>query len=233
MTIVEYNKYSDIIVEFENGDRINTNYQCFQNGKVKSLYDKSMRGVGYLGEGTYSPSENKIQYSYWHSMFTRCYDERALERRPTYVDKYVCEEWHNFQNFARWFDDNYYDIENDKMELDKDILQKGNKVYSPETCIFVPQRINQLFLKSDALRGDLPIGVNFQNNKYRARCSIFIDGKKKQKHIGYYNTPEKAFYEGYKPFKEAYIKEVAEEYKDSIPSELYNAMYRWIVEIED
>ena len=67
------------------------------------------------------------------------------------MDCSVYEGWHNFQNFAKWYEDNYYEIEEEQMHLDKDILVKGNKVYSPDTCVFVPETINGLFVKSNAI----------------------------------------------------------------------------------
>ena len=120
------------------------------------------------------------------------------------------------------------------MEIDKDILCKGNKIYSPQTCIIVPQRINKLFTKSNKLRGDLPIGVyyNKQNKKYRSQISKIENGKKQRVYLGLYNTPQEAF-ESYKKAKENYIKQVADEYKLYIPKELYDAMYDYRVEITD
>lgn len=200
--------------------------------------ERTIYSLGYLGEGDYSPRKDgvkTIQYNYWYDMLRRCYNKKALEKRPTYEDKYVCEEWLNFQNFAKWFDENYYKIGNrDKMCLDKDILNKGNKIYNADNCIFVPERINTLFLKSNAKRGKYPIGVSYhkRDNKFYSQCKTLIDGVQKNNFLGYYNTPEKAF-EVYKKFKENYIKEVADEYKNVIPVELYKAMYGYVVEIND
>ena len=117
------------------------------------------------------------------------------------------------------------------MDLDKDILIKGNKVYGPDTCIFVPQRINNLFTKSDKLRGEFPIGVYKRHNKYEAQCNC---GKSKNKHLGRFDNAEDAF-NAYKEFKENLIKEVANEYYNNnlIPFELYNAMYNYEVDIDD
>lgn len=115
--------------------------------------------------------------------------------------------------------------------LDKDILSKGNKIYSPNTCIFVPIRINSLFIKNDADRGKYPIGVYYEKstNNFVANCNTI---NQKNVRIGRYNKQEDAF-QAYKIFKENYIKEVANEYKDKIPEKLYEAMYNWIVEITD
>ena len=68
----------------------------------------------------------------------RGYSKLWKEKHPTYENVYVCEEWHNFQNFAKWYYNNYYSINEERMEIDKDILYKNNKVYSPDTCIIVP-----------------------------------------------------------------------------------------------
>ena len=168
-------------------------------------------------------------------MLERCYCPYCLNKRPTYIDCYVCEEWHNLQNFGKWFEENYYEIEGEKMNLDKDILFKGNKIYSPNTCIFVSEKINLLFTKCDIRRGKYPIGVHWdkKSNKFVAQCQILDkENNKKQIWLGYYDTIEEAFLV-YKQFKEKYIKEVADEYKDLIPSKLYESMYRYKVEIND
>ena len=122
------------------------------------------------------------------------------------------------------------------MCLDKDILNKGNKIYSPDNCIFVPNNINILFVKRDKSRGDYPIGVHYNKyaKKFQAQCSIYNykENKTKRKHLGYYNTTEKAF-KVYKEFKEQNIKDIADYYKEQIPQKLYNAMYEYEVEIDD
>jgi hypothetical protein len=236
MTIIKYHNANDMVVEFKNDYKTKPQYKDFKKGNVKNPYDKTVFNIGYLGEGIYTSRTNNIkniQYIYWISLFSRCYGESELLKRPRYKDCTICEEWHNFQNFAEWFDNNYYEIDNEKMCLDKDILVKGNKVYSPDTCIFVPDRINCLFVKSNNVRGDYPIGVsksrNTTNKHFLCRCNT-LD---KSVYLGHYQTPEEAFYKGYKPFKEQYIKQVANEYKDKIPKVLYDALYRYEVEITD
>ena len=117
------------------------------------------------------------------------------------------------------------------MQLDKDILIKGNKVYSPETCVFVPQNINELFVKRNIDRGIYPIGVHLNklNNKYIAQCA---QGQGKIINLGCFNAPKEAF-NVYKLFKEDIIKQIADKYKILIPQKLYNAMYEYEVEITD
>jgi hypothetical protein len=236
ITIIDFRIKGDILVLFEDGYITNTTYQKFCNGHEKNPYSKSVYGVGYFGEGKYKSEvkgNKQKQYISWTCMLFRCYDKIGRIQNPTYNDVTVCDEWLNYQTFAQWYTDNYYEIKGERMEIDKDILIKGNKIYSPSTCCIVPHNINLLFIKNDRLRGNLPIGVNYHKNenKYIAQCHILES--KYNITLGRFDTPEDAFYLGYKPFKENYIKQVANQYKDKIPQKLYNAMYNYIVEITD
>lgn len=237
MKIIKYNSWDNILVEFENGYTTTCAYKEFKNGYVKNPYEKTIYNLGYIGEGKYKTSlnnKNTIQYTYWKNILKRCYDRKYSSKYPTYKDCTTCEEWHNFQNFAQWFDENYYECDEKRMHLDKDILHKGNKIYSPNNCIFVPERINLLFTKNNINRGNHPIGVSWDKNegKYRATCSTFNNGVKISKYLGVYNTTEEA-YHVYKHFKEKHIKQVANEYKNQIPVKLYDALYKYEVEITD
>lgn len=202
----------------------------------KNLYKKTAYGVGFIGEGNYKVSVKRVythQYIFWRTMLRRCYSSNFHNQSLTYKNCTVSSEWHNFQNFAKWFDENYYEIDGERMNLDKDILVKGNKVYSPDTCIFVPSIINNLFVKSDAARGMYPIGVSLSKEStkkpFRVLCS---EGKRNQIYLGRFSTPEEGF-RAYKVFKERVIKKFANEYKDKIPSRLYESMINYEVEITD
>ena len=235
--IVNYANRKDITVQFKNtGELVKTTYQCFKKGSVKSHFTPSVCGKGIIGNEKTKDENGELYDSYirWHSMLCRCYSDKCQKNRPTYKGCTVCEEWLNYSNFKKWYDDNYYEIAGEQMCLDKDILEKGNKTYSPNVCVFVPQNINTLFTKSNKIRGKYPIGVYKPNNsnKYKAQCSIFYNGKKQQKSLGYYNTIEDAF-NAYKQFKETNIKQMADYYKDKIPNKLYEAMYNYEVEITD
>ena len=239
MILIKYINNTNISVLFPSQNYIvnNTSYVEFTRGTIKSPYDKTILGVGYLGEGKYRAKTKNIfsrQYKHWSSMLTRVYSVAYSIKKPTYVGCSVCEEWHDFQNFGKWYDDNYYEINDEKMCLDKDILHKGNKVYSPENCVFVPQNINSLVLNSKAKRGECLIGVSYHKatGKFRADCSILDNNKKKQKQLGTYSTEIKAFNE-YKKFKEKYIKQFVENYKSKIPNNLYNALINWNIDISD
>ena len=164
-------------------------------------------------------------------MIERCYNPYELNKKPTYIDCYVCEEWHNFQNFAEWYYKNIYNCNNERMHLDKDILIKGNKIYSPKTCCIVPQRINVMFTKRQNCRGKYPIGV-----KWHKRDKIFevccYDKNCNRQYLGRFDNEIDAF-TCYKNYKEKVIKQVADEYKELIPKELYEALYKYEVEIND
>ena len=241
MIIVEYRNRIDIDVYFPeyNWTFKEARYGNFKRGNIKCPYDRSIYGVGYIGEGEYRIKENGKTtkcYNTWHDMLTRCYSDKFHKKRPTYKNCEVCEEWLNFQNFAKWYEDNYYEVKGKKICLDKDILVKGNKTYSPKTCVFVPNDINVLFTKHDNNRGNYPIGVSYNkaNKKFIANCNIydFKENKKKRIYLGCYDTPEKAF-EVYKQYKEKYIKEVADYYKDQISRKLSDVLYNYKVEITD
>ena len=242
MEIIEYRKSNDIDVYFEEYNWIfhHTQYDNFRKGTLKCPYERRTYNIGYLGEGKYKTRVNNRKTEYyeeWIGMLRRCYNnnQRDRNKRPKYDGWTVCEEWHNFQNFAEWYEENYYEIKEEKMCLDKDILVKGNKIYSPQTCVFVPNRINVLFTKSDKIRGDFPIGVTYHKRDKVFESKMCYMDKNKIKHscyLGRYNTSEEAF-ESYKKAKENYIKQVADEYKLYIPKELYDAMYDYRVEITD
>lgn len=111
---------------------------------MKDRMKPSVYGVGYLGEGSYKTTVNgghAIQYACWTAMIRRCYYKPTLERFPTYEGCAVCEEWKNYQNFAKWYDENY-PKDGKKYYLDKDQLSGESKIYSPETCQFVTAKKN-------------------------------------------------------------------------------------------
>ena len=236
IVITRYNNKRDVDIYFPeyNWTAYNKQYGQFEKGTIKCPYEPRVYGKGYVGEGNYKSktsdnTKHTNQYTKWKGMLERCYDPKYSIKNNTYIDCTVCDEWHNFQNFAEWYDNNYYEIDNEKMCLDKDILIKGNKIYSPDTCVFVPQSINSLFIKSYKTRGDLPIGVTREHKKYSVQCCNTLGIKRR---IGIYNTIEEAFL-AYKETKEKTIKIMADHYKSLIPEKLYNAMYEYEVEIDD
>ena len=212
-------------------------YQSFKNGTIKCPYEPRVYGVGYLGEGKYKAFENgKLtdKYDIWQDMLRRCYDPKLHEKYSTYKDCEVEDKWLNFQHMGEWIEENYYEIPGETMCLDKDILCKGNKIYSRDTCVFVPQRINVLFTKRDNDRGNCPIGVTPRpSGNYQAYCQNEYG---KSVYLGVYHSKEEAF-QVYKNYKEKIIKEVIDSYEGIIPEPYYSrlktAMYNYEVEIDD
>ena len=250
MKIVEYNNNYDVIIEFqdEHKYRVHTSYQAFKKGKCKNPFYPSVYGYGYLGvdkngdvSKTYESKDGKTvntwEYDRWRKMLIRCFDNKYKDRYPTYKDVTCCDRWLCFANFLEDFEilkNEYNWSADEKLNLDKDTLYKGNKIYSLENCVLVPDWINLLFIKNDAVRGDCPIGVNYHKGakKYQARCNI--NGK--QIRLGYYSTIKEAF-NAYKQAKEQEIKRVADECVSkgyvTKDSRLYNAMINYQVEIDD
>ena len=250
MKIVEYNSYGDIVVEFqdEHKYRVHTQYGCFKKGECKNPFFPSVCEHGYLGVNKNGdvPKTTEFkdgkwvrtwEYNKWKNMLERCFDDKFKERQPTYKDVTCCNRWLCFANFLEDFEilrQEYNWNEGEKLNLDKDILNKGNKMYSLENCILVPDWVNSLFTKNNANRGKCPIGVSYckDKKKYKARCSI--NGKNTG--IGYYSTIEQAF-NAYKIAKEQEIKRIANDCvsKGYIAqgSRLYNAMISYQVKIDD
>ena len=239
IVISEYRGALDIDVYFPeyNWTFKHAQYQNFKNRNIKCPYEPRIYGHGYLGEGKYKVWENgknTDEYKIWFHMLRRCYDPKYQEEHSTYKGCKVEDYLLNFQHMGEWIENNYYEVPGERMCLDKDILRKGNKVYSRDTCIFVPQKINTLFIKSDKRRGNDPIGVSPNSSgNYQAYCH---NGYGKQIHLGTYSTKEEAF-QVYKEYKERVIKEVIDSYEGIIPephySRLREAMYNYKVKIDD
>lgn len=236
--IIEYIKNNNIIIEFQDEHHIRKQVSLKEmlSGHILNPYDKIICGIGYYGDIHINTHTDKLydkSYNVWSKIIKRCYDEKQHLLQPTYQDCIVCDEWHNFKNFREWYLSHYYQVDNnERMCVDKDILFKGNKIYSPQTCCIVPNEINVLFTKTDKKRGQYPIGVYYKKRdcKFIAQCKH--GGQKSQKHLGSYNTPEEAF-KAYKKYKEQYIKQVADKYKQYLEPRVYQALYNYQVEITD
>ena len=185
------------------------------------------------------------EYETWRGILKRCLDDGYLEREPTYNGCSISKEWTYYKNFYDWItsQENYKQWKEGGKgwAIDKDILIKGNKVYSSETCLLVPMNVNSLFTNRKLHRGSYPIGVSYskKNNKFLAYCNDPFkernDGGRYIGHyLGSYTTPEEAFY-AYKKFKEEMIKKVAilEFQRENITQKCYEAMINYQIEIDD
>lgn len=139
--------------------------------------------VFYDSEGN---KHTEKAYSVWANLLKRCYNSSYLLTYPTYVGCSVHPHWKYYKNFKSWFDENYVP----DYHLDKDFLVDRNKVYGPDTCIFIPNWLNSFILDSRKVRGDYPVGVSFSKQKRKFSSQISINGK--ATFLGWYGTPKEA-----------------------------------------
>jgi len=180
--------------------------------KLSLAMRKPVYGVG-TNDATYQVVPRKDKqvtcpyYKVWQSMLQRCYAQEWLDKYPTYIGCSVCNEWLVFSNFKKWMQTQ--DWQN--KQLDKDLLVKGNKEYSPNTCIFVSQKLNKLCNVSKCRRGKYKLGVSFEkaSGKFKAQCSNGY----KDINLGRYVIEQEA-HEAYCTYKANLIKEIAEEQTD-------------------
>lgn len=231
LVITKWVSSNEVFVRFVNtGYETVTSMSSISKGMVRDRLIPSVCGVGIIGNGiTRIEGVDVRDYTLWKNMLYRCYDEKYQDKFPTYKGCSVSEEFKYFPYFKEWCK-NQIGFDQDGWFLDKDILIKGNKTYSENACCFVPHEINNLFVKSDAKRENLPIGVSFNetSNTYTAQHSF--NGR--SKHVGNYENPIKAF-QAYKAAKESYIKVVADKWKNLIDQRVYEALINYKVEIVD
>ena len=229
--ILKYNDSGNVEIQFINtGYRKVAEMKEVRNGEVKDPYSPSVYGIGVVGT-KYPITVNGVQtkeYDLWKGMLRRCYSDSFKKGCPTYEGCEVSENFEYYEYFYEWCH-KQIGFYNEGWQLDKDLLVKGNKVYSENTCVLLPSDINALLVKSDKTRGKFLIGVTFHKklNKFSAQCNTHL-----AKHIGYFDTEVEAF-EAYKQAKENHLKEVAEKWKDRIDIKAYNALMNYQVEITD
>jgi len=174
------------------------------------------------------------EYEIWKSMLKRC-TQKYWDKKPTYTGTTCSDNFKSYTYFYEWCNRQIGFGEVDESgrawHLDKDILVRGNKLYSEDTCVFVPQRINKLLVKHLARRGGFPIGVVYhpKRGKFSARCK---NGFGETKGLGAYNTKEEAF-KAYKIYKESLIKHTAEEYKGQLDDKVYQTLLSYEVDYSD
>ena len=127
-------------------------------------------------------------YSSWTHMLERCYSKKYLESYPSYIGTSVSSEWLYASEFKKWMEQQ----DHEGKCLDKDIIVRGNKLYSPDKCAFVLPATNSFVTASDASRGDYPIGVHLSKRKGRYKAYCRNPFSEKQEHLGYFSTPGEA-----------------------------------------
>ena len=235
--ILKYNDAHNVEIQF-----LNTGFETvvklghIRNGEIKDPYSPSVYGVGILG-AKYPPTINGVktkEYALWHSMLQRCYSGSFKKHRPTYECCEVSDNFKSYEYFYEWcqnqisFDD---DGNGNPFHLDKDLLTKGNKVYSEDSCIFIPKEINLLLTKSTASRGKHLIGVCWSKTN-KAFVAQVSKNKGASEHLGLFKTETEAF-KAYKQAKEVFVKEQAEKWKSQIDDRAYEALMNYTVNITD
>ena len=231
--ILKYNDRANVEIWFlKTGFETVARLNHIRNGKVKDPYAQSVYAIGIIGT-KYPVSEggkDTKEYTLWKNMLQRCYSEVYKKKRPTYEGCKVSENFKSYEYFYEWCHSKI-GFGNEGWHLDKDLLIKGNKVYSESTCVFLPQEINNVLTKSASSRGEYLIGVSWSetNKAFIARVN---KNTGKSKHLGYFKTETEAF-NTYKTAKETFIKEQADKWKSQIDPRAYEALMNYTVEITD
>ncbi len=232
-TMLKYNGSKDVEIQFlKTGYRKVADMKEVRSGEIKDPYLASVFGVGVLGT-KYLSKVNGVrtkEYALWYDMLERCYSDFYKKKRPTYEGCKVSDKFKSYEYFYEWCN-KQIGFGNKDWHLDKDLLIKGNKVYSENTCVFVPAEINSLLVKNTASRGKHLIGVSWNktNKAFMARVS---KNKGKREYLGSFKTEIEA-YNAYKQAKESFIKEQAEKWKWQIDDRAYNALMNYQVDITD
>ena len=231
--ILKYNDSTDVEIRFlKTGYETVTQLGNIKSGGVKDPYLPSVYGVGVLGT-KYPPTisgRNTKEYDLWKSMLRRCYSDNSKKNRPTYEGYEVSDKFKSYEYFYEWCQ-NQIGFGVEGWHLDKDLLVKGNKVYSESTCVFLPSEINSLLVKHTPSRGKHPIGVSWYS-KSKTFIAQVNKNKGKSENLGYFTTELEAF-NAYKTAKESFVKEQAEKWKGKIDERAYNALMNYRVEITD
>ena len=184
-------------IRFENGYETIAKCSNIGTGNIKNPYHPYTYGVGYLGVGNYRAKINRKttpEYNVWNHMIQRCYDKKYQERQPTYKGVTVCKEWLNFQVFADFYHKNNPKIKGIKFQLDKDLLQLEieNKIYSPDTCIFLPYNVNLFLANKFSNNTSGYVGVSWSKARKKWEVQVNLFGENKSKTLGRFATPEEA-----------------------------------------
>ena len=231
--ILKYNGARDIEIQFlKTGYRKVAEMKEVRNGRVKDPHSPSVYGVGVVGT-KYPVTINGVitkEYDLWQNMLRRCYSDSFKKRCPTYEGCEVSDKFKSYEYFYEWCH-KQIGFNNEGWHLDKDLLVKGNKVYSESTCVFVPTEINLLLVKREVSRGEHLIGVCWSKTHKAFKAQI-NKNKGKPEHLGYFKTEIEAF-NAYKTAKESFIKEQANKWKGKIDPRAYEALMNYEVDITD
>ena len=188
VTVLDYIDCSNVLIKFENSGAIKTvradHLRC---GNIKDQTQPTVYGVGVVGENFDKGESHSLTYNTWNGMLQRCYDPKLKQRRKTYERCFVDTVFLDYEYFKEWCH-NQKGFGNKGWNLDKDILSNEVKVYSPDTCCFIPPEINSMFAGFSSERKK-HIGV-FENNSGNFYVRTLINGVKKS--LGTFPTKDEA-----------------------------------------
>ena len=231
--ILKYNNATNVEIQFlKTGYEMVAQLEHIRKGSVKDPYVPSVYNIGVLGT-KYASTINGVhtkEYKLWTSMLERCYSSNSKNKYPTYEGCEVSDNFKSYEYFYEWCN-KQIGFDNEGWHLDKDLLIKGNKVYSENTCVFIPKEINLLLVRHTPSRGKHPIGVYWRNTK-KAFVARVCKNKGVSEWLGCFTTELEA-YNAYKTAKESFIKEQANKWKSQIDPRAYNALMSYEVNIDD
>ena len=231
--VLKYNDSKNVEIQFLNtGFEATVQLTTIESGGIKDRLLPSVYGVGIVGTKYPSKVNGVItkEYGLWKRMLERCYSDDFKKRNPTYIG---CEVSDNFKSYEYFYEWRHKQIGfgNQGWQLDKDLLVKGNKVYSEDSCVFLPAEINMVLVKCTASRGEHLIGVCWHNAS-KSFIARVHKNKGKSEYLGLFKTEIEAF-NAYKTAKESFIKEQANKWKGKIDERAYEALMDYEVSIDD
>lgn len=214
--VIEYNSCDNVVVEF-----INTGYLAtatagsLRKGLVKDYLKPTVYGVGFNSYGKLPIKGEDVVLDRarvkWKDMMTRCYGPKS--NYNSYKCCEVSPEWHDFKVFLDWYrskviNDKYLDY-----HLDKDLMKPNSKLYSEDTCLLLPRKINNLLYQVKKKDKGTCVGVwKTSTGCFQAYTN---DENSKRINLGEYRTEDEAF-NVFKLKKEEVINKVVLQYKDEL-----------------
>lgn len=221
-TVIEYESYTKVVVQFDDGYIKKTSIRNLIRGSISNPNVPTVLGFGFNDIKT-----NKIVLDRWNHILSRAYSKVCKGKNPSYKNTTCHEDFHylsKFNDFVNSFKHKDYYLEN-SWQIDKDLLIRGNDDYSATACCFLPQEINCAISSQSKIEG-LPLGVYYRKLSKKYVSQICIHGKKVT--IGYFKSPDEAFI-AFKDKKEKHLKVLAEKYKEYLIPEAYNSLLNYEV----
>ena len=228
-TVIEYVSYVEVYVKFEDGNIVKTRVQSLGKGHCRNLNSKLVLGVGINDMlGAEKTKEFIKQRQMWFGVLQRCFSIKLLERRPTYKNCKVSESWLWLSNFIKDIKsiENYEKSLNEGWQLDKDLLSNEGKLYSKDTCCFIPRSLNLVLSSYPKKLNGLPKGVKLSKG---GRYFAILQKEGNQIFLGSYDSVEEAS-RVYNIAKKEYLLNIADSVKDVVPENVYKALVNFNLE---